>query len=284
MDRNDPNLMEGLSVKKRRFPTFSLVGGLLVAYASASSGAPVAGAAGHGIKTVPFGEAALIETAVLRATGILLSADERLRGISQPDTERWQVDFAEYGPEGETVPVVTVTPSECGLSTNLLLLTTKRVYSLNLHSAACTTGAGEAASLLFDDLVRFRYPEEELTRILPVPPAPAREVVHVGAPLETLVANASRFRWVAKNGYRGPKPTLVTEDEHSTYLVFPSGSWRTEDLPLFFLVNETGERELANFHVSGTTFLVRTRFEKAVLVAGGRQARKQPYLLLTRVP
>lgn len=271
-------------MKRRRFCTLLVVGGLLLAYASASPGAPVAGAAGHAVKTVPFGEPAVIETAVLRSTGILLSADERLRGISQPDSERWQVEFAEYGPEGETVPVVTVTPSDCGLSTNLLLLTTKRVYSLHLRSAACSLDTAAAGELPFDDLVRFRYPEEERTRLVPQPPAPAKEAVAVGAPLETLVANASRFRWTAKNGYRGPKPKLVTEDEQATYLVFPAGSWRTQDLPLFFLVNDKGERELANFDVSGTTFLVRTRFEKAVLVAGGSPARKQPYLLLTRLP
>ncbi len=272
-------------MKRRRFRKVSVVGGLLLAHAAASSGAPLAGPPGHAVKTVPFGEPAVIETAVLRSTGILLSADERLRGISQPDSERWQVDFAEYGPEGETVPVVTVTPSDCGLATNLLLLTTKRVYALHLRSAACNLDSAAGGAVLpFDDLVRFRYPEEERTRIVPLAPAPVKEAVVMGAPLETLVANASRFRWAAKNGYRGPVPRLVTEDEQATYLVFPAGSWRTQDLPLFFLVNEKGERELANFDVSGTTFLVRTRFDKAVLVAGGGPARKQPYLLLTRVP
>ena len=269
---------------KRRFFPLLVVGGLLLAHAPASLGAPLASPAGHAIKTVPFGEPAVIETAVLRATGILLSADEQLRGISQPDTERWQVDFAEYGPEGETVPVVTITPSDCGLSTNLLLLTTRRVYALDLRSAACDLESAAAGTLPFDDLVRFRYPEEDLTRVVPLPPAPAKEVVSLGAPLETLLANASRFRWTPKHGYRGPIPKLVTEDDQATYLVFPAGSWRTQDLPLFFLVNERGERELANFDVSGTTFLVRTRFQRAVLVSGGGPAKKQPYLLLTRVP
>lgn len=252
----------------------------------AASAAPLAGPPREPTRVLSWGEPALIETAVLRSTGILLNADERLKSVSQPDSERWQVDFAEYGPEGETVPVITVTPSDCGLATNLLVLTTKRVYPLALRSAGCELPKGLDPQQAFDALVRFRYPDDERLKSAPAvaEPVKAREAVPVGAPLEQLMDATSRFRWEAKKGYRGPKPVLVTEDEHSTYLVFPRGSWLAQDLPLFFLLNDKGQRELANFEVEGATFVVRSRFQQAVLVAGAGPSRKQPYLRIRRIP
>jgi type IV secretion system protein VirB9 len=260
----------------------TLLGPLLLAPGAARGTAapPPQGAT----RLLAFGEPAVVETAILRATGIVLHPDERLRSVTQPDSERWQVDFSEYGPEGAASPVVTVTPADCGVTTNLLLLTTKRIYPILLRSRPCDlTAASLDPQLPFDALVRFRYPEEELTRDFAQPPAPpAAEPVRLAAPLERLLAEAGRFTWRGRNGYRGPRPRLVTSDGASTYLVFPSGSFRGQDLPLFFLLNERGERELANFDVEGTTLVVRTTFDRAVLVAGGKSGRRQPHLLIRR--
>lgn len=239
--------------------------------------------AGPAIRTLEPGEGTIIRTAVLRSTAILLSADERLRSLAQPDAERWQVAFSEYGPEGETVPVVTITPSECGLTTNLLILTTKRVLPVTLQSAPCSLNELSDPAAPFDALVRFREPAASEVKAAPASPAPAAPV-RFDASLAALVEHAARFKWVAKRGYRGPRPQLVTEDEHATYLVFPKGSFQVADLPLLFLVNEKGERELANFDVAGTTFIVRSRFNEAVLVAGGGKKRNQPHLLVRRIP
>ena len=231
-------------------------------------------------RTLAFGEPAVIQTAVLRATGIVLATDERLKSYSQPDGERWQIDWSDVGPEGATTPILTVTPSDCGLATNLLVFTTRRVYALTLESAPCNAARDLEIAPTFDQLVRFRYPDEELTKeIASVSPPP---LVRFAAPLEELVDQAGHFVWQAKHGYRGPKPALITTDGTSTYVVFPKGSFRGTDLPLFFLVNEQGERELVTFEVEGTTFIVRTVFDKAVLLAGGNTAKRQPHLLISR--
>lgn len=234
-------------------------------------------------RLVPFGERLVVDTAVLRATAIVLSEDERLRSLTQPDSERWQVDFSEYGPDGATVPVVTVTPTDCGISTNLVVLTTRRVYAIVLASQPCDLASGLNPSPPFDAVVRFRYPEEETTRSVAQPPAPApAEAVSLAAPLRDLLDEASRFTWEPHHGYRGPRPRLVTSDGASTFLVFPEASFRGRDLPLLFLVNEQGERELANFDVEGTTLVVRTTFQEAVLLAGGKAGRRQPHLVIRR--
>lgn len=121
-------------------------------------------------RILAFGEPAVIRTAVLRATAVILRPDEELRSITQPDGERWQVDWSAYGPDGATTPVVTVTPTDCGLTTNLLVLTTRRVYPLLFHAPPCELAANDYdPDLPFDALVRFRYPAAELTTELARP-------------------------------------------------------------------------------------------------------------------
>jgi type IV secretion system protein TrbG len=235
------------------------------------------------VRLVRYGDAVTVQTAVLRATGIVLNPDERLRSVSQPDGERWQVAWSEYGPEGNTVPVVTVTPSDCGISTNLLVLTTRRIYPIRLLSAPCENTGSLDPQLPFDPLVRYRYAEDELVKLIPLPPLPpAPAAPRFEASVESILNAATRYRAKALYGWRGAKPTLVTDDGKATFLVFPDGTFRGRDLPLLFLVDEKGERTLANFDVQGSTFRVLGLFEEAVLVQGKPTGPRSPQLRITR--
>ncbi|HEX4956392.1 MAG TPA: TrbG/VirB9 family P-type conjugative transfer protein [Thermoanaerobaculia bacterium] len=232
-------------------------------------------------RTVLFGEDVTVKTAVLRATGIILNADERLRSVSQPDGERWQVAWSEYGPEGGTVPVLTVTPSDCGISTNLLVLTTQRIYPIRLESSPCDrSGKAIDPQASFDALVRYRFPDEELVKVVPQPPAEPR--VGFDSSVESILAASSRYRWRTQHGWRGPQPSLVTDDGKATYLVFPEGAFAGRDLPLLFLIGEDGERELVTYDVVGTTFRVHGLFTEAVLVAGKPKSARPPQVLIRR--
>ena len=228
-------------------------------------------------RTIPFGEASVLRAAPLRATALVLSAEETLRSVAQPDSERWQVDWSEYGPDGSTVPVVTVTPTDCGLETNLLIFTTRRIYSLSLASPACNA-KGESE---YDAIVRFRYPEGELVKDVPVPTPPPVASFASTASIDKLAVNSGRYRIEKRHGYRGAEPKLVTDDGTATYLIFPEGSWKRQDLPLLFLIDAQGERQLTNYDVEGTTFVIRQLFREALLVAGDAK-KKSPALRIVR--
>src|SRR5690606_8521494 len=58
--------------------------------------------------------------------------DEPLAG----DTERWIIDTSVMG-SGEQTLLVVVKPEDCGLATNLLVPTDRRVYELSLISDRC---------------------------------------------------------------------------------------------------------------------------------------------------
>jgi type IV secretion system protein VirB9 len=235
-------------------------------------------------RLVTYGEPVEVEAAILRATTVVLNADERLLSITEPDAERWQVDWAQYGPDTAPVPVVSITPTDCGLTTNIAVLTTKRIYPILLRSPRCDRAANDYdPQVPFDALVRYRYPAEGLVRTVaaPAPPVPTA-AVSMSAPLEELVENAGRFRWKAKRGYRGPMPVLVTEDGVKTFVSFRPDAFRGKDLPLLFLLRDDGERELVTYEVEGETFIIPRLFEKAILVQGAEKPKKQPHLVITR--
>ena len=235
-------------------------------------------------RIVSYGEPVTLDTAILRATTLVLNADESLLSITEPDAERWQVGWAQYGPDSAPIPVVTVTPTDCGLTTNIAVLTTRRIYPILLRSPRCDLSANDFdPQLPFDSLVRYRYPANKLvTRIeAPRPPVPA---ISLAAPIEQLVDNAARFRWQAKRRYRGPFPVLVTDDGHQTFLSFRRGAFRQADLPLLFLVRPDGKRELVTYKVEGSTFIVPRIFRKAILIQGAEKPKKQPHLVISRLP
>ncbi len=237
-------------------------------------------------RLVNYGEPVVLDTAILRTTTLILNADESLLSIAEPDAERWQIGWAQYGPESAPIPVVTVTPTDCGLTTNIAVLTTKRIYPVLLRSRSCDRAANNFdPQLPFDALVRYRYPAEPLiTQIDPprsktsAPPA-----IPIAAPLEQLVDNASHFRWRAKRRYREPLPVLITDDGHKTFISFRRGAFRGHDLPLLFLLRPDDKRELVSYQVEGSTFVVPRIFRKAILVQGSKRPKKQPHLLITRV-
>ncbi|MFN7961952.1 MAG: TrbG/VirB9 family P-type conjugative transfer protein [Thermoanaerobaculia bacterium] len=257
-----------------------LTGLLLIAGAARLEATPIEKPTIPETRSVTFGDPVVARTAVLRATGLVLNADEHLRSVSQPDSERWQVAWSEYGPEGETVPVVTITPSECGIATNLLILTTARIYPVRLESAGCDAASSLEPELPYDMLIRYRYPGEALVKAVPQPPRESR--ARFGAPLDQVLAASSRYHVAPKGGYRGPRPQLVTDDGQATYLVFAEHAFDGKDLPLLFLLSDQGERELANYDVSGSVFRVLGLLDRAVLVPAKPQGKRASELVITR--
>ena len=238
---------------------------------------------------VSYGDPVVVTAAVLRSTIITLNPDEEVRGASLADSERWDVGWGSYGPDQQLTPTIAITPRECDITTNLQVMTTKRLYSLILDSPACSSQrASSNPDLPFDSVVRYRYSSEQLIQNMPVRGSgsqSAPEGPFSDGDLDGLLASASSYRVAAKRRYRGPRPVLVTDDGKSTFIVFQKGAWRGRDLPLFFLETQDGNREIANFDVERDTFAIRELFRKAVLIGGTSEKRpdRQPRLEITRI-
>jgi len=83
------------------------------------------------------------------STMIIFDEDEKFETISLGDTESWQVAPTEKG------NILFVKPTAKNVATNMNVVTTKRIYFLELHDYA-----PDAGKKVFG--VRFIYPEKDL--------------------------------------------------------------------------------------------------------------------------
>lgn len=85
-----------------------------------------------------------------RLTDIMLEAGETLLSVAAGDTAHWTLANALSGSGPEQRPHVLIRPQQEGLTTNLLILTDRRAYHLELRSSA---SPGPAQ-------IRWSYPPE----------------------------------------------------------------------------------------------------------------------------
>ena len=95
----------------------------------------------------------------LRACDIELESGEIVRDVALGDSERWVAQPLKSGDVEHSVPHVVVKPKAYGLSTNLVIGTTRRTYHLRLISPREST-RGESADHRH---VSFYYPDQLVT-------------------------------------------------------------------------------------------------------------------------
>ncbi len=189
-----------------------------------------------------------VKAAPGRITDIALEPGERILSISAGDTARWIVGDAHSG-EGETQRAhVLVKPSAPSLTTNLILMTDRRAYHLELESLE-----GPAMAE-----VSWRYPAGLVQTI--ANPSPG---LHPKANLSPTAINldyrisGDRTQW---------RPIGVFDDGHQVFVEMPEAISKITAPPLFIL-GETGE-ELVNYRIEGRYYVVDRLFDRAELSLG----------------
>ncbi|RYD96871.1 MAG: P-type conjugative transfer protein TrbG, partial [Sphingomonadales bacterium] len=91
-----------------------------------------------------------IQASPQRITDIALEPGEHLLSVSAGDTTRWIVGDARSGAGANTQAHVLVKPNAANLTTNLVVMTDRRVYHIELKSVSGTAMAA----------VSWRYPVE----------------------------------------------------------------------------------------------------------------------------
>lgn len=233
----------------------------------------------NAIQVYPFARGALYQifTAPEQVTDIALQAGERLISVSAGDTENWILGDTLSG-EGEAEQVhILVKPIKSGLTTNLFITTSKRVYHAELTSYRETYMAA----------VSWRYPRQGLvslskTRVssnqtqvqtqaqaLVKPPLPlnAKSVTNVG--LSGLSVDALKFRYEIDGDNPHWRPLRAFDDGRKVYIQFPARIDQGEAPPLF-VISRDGETQLVNYRVKGRYYVVDRLFARAELRLGGK--------------
>lgn len=166
------------------------------------------------------------------STMIIFDEDEKFETISLGDTESWQVAPSEKG------NILFVKPVAKNVSTNMNIVTTKRIYFLELHDFA-----PDANRKVFG--VRFVYPEKDLNAAL------RKEAEYRAA--NPNVSNIDKANVNIDYSFSGDpalKPSMIFDDGKKTFFKF-SGR-----VPAIFAVQSDFSETLRNFRKEGEYLIV----------------------------
>lgn len=201
----------------------------------------------------PFSDNALyrLYAAPGQVTDIALEPGETLSAISAGDTVRWAVGDTASGAGTSRQVHVMVKPFAAGLTTNLVILTDKRAYHLQLASTERTAMAALSWSYPQEALIAARAAAEQ------GPPT-----IDIGLQLDDL-----KFRYAISGDNPPWKPVRVFDDGKKVYIQFPEQIDRGEAPPLF-VVGQDGRSELVNYRMRGNFYVVDRLFSRAELRLG----------------
>jgi type IV secretion system protein VirB9 len=196
-----------------------------------------------------------IQASPQRITDIALEPSEILLSVSAGDTTRWIVSDARSGSGPATQAHVLVKPNAANLSTNLIIMTDRRIYHLDLKSVSATAMAA----------VSWRYPADMVLAANPPPPPPS-----AAAPFTPEQLNL-RYRIAGdKPDWR---PLAAFDDGRQVFIEMPE-TFRTMEAPPLFVIGDDGA-ELVNYRVQGKYYVVDRLFTKAELRLGSARNQKR---------
>jgi len=193
-----------------------------------------------------------IQASPQRITDIALEPGETLLSVSAGDTTRWIVADSRSGAGATTQAHVLVKPNAASLATNLVIMTDRRVYHVELKSLA---GPAMAA-------VSWRYPADLiLQNQSPMPTAaPASQSAPLFAP------DKLNLRYRIDGDKPEWRPLAAFDDGQQVYIEMPD-KIRTMEAPPLFVIGDQG-LEAVNYRLTGKYYIVDRLFKKAELKLG----------------
>jgi type IV secretion system protein TrbG len=199
-----------------------------------------------------------VQASPQRITDIALEPGETLLSVSAGDTTRWIVGDAQSGIAGNIQSHILVKPNAANLATNLVIMTDRRVYHVDLRS---TSGAAMAA-------VAWRYPVEmTLASTLPPPPPPSATAPQ----LPTFTPETLNLRYRIDGDKPDWRPLSAFDDGKQVYIEMPDN---LIEAPPLHVIGDEG-LEAVNYRIRGKYYIVDRLFKKAELRLGSGWTQKK---------
>lgn len=211
----------------------------------------------NAIQVYPYMEGALYQLYTMpeMVSTIALQAGEDIVAVSAGDTVRWVIGDTVSGAGEEQRAHVLVKPIAKGLRTNLVIITDRRAYHLELRSTQKTYMASVSWHYPRDALLALQQRNRSAVNA-------ADRVIDEGLQLDQL-----RFRYEIKGETPPWRPVRVFDDTHKVYIQFPRRLDQGEAPPLF-VVGPDGKNELVNYRMRGNYYIVDRLFAAAELRLG----------------
>jgi type IV secretion system protein VirB9 len=190
-------------------------------------------------------------------TDIALQPGEKVTAVHAGDTARWQIAPATSGADGQETVHVIVKPLMPDIRTNLLVMTSRRTYNLDLLSSASD----------FIPAVRFSYPDDTRNAWSALI-AEGKKKEAAEQDVYNLSPDDLYFGYeVTKGKELSWRPVRVFDDGVKTYLEMPA-KYKSLEAPVLMFY-EGSQLKLVNYRVKDRFYVAdRIMTKKAVLMAG----------------
>lgn len=211
----------------------------------------------------------------LDVCSIKLQPGEIVNDVHAGDTVRWKITPATQGSGTATTTLIIVKPVDAGLTTNLLVTTDRRVYTIKLASTQRD----------WIPVLSFDYPDDMEREWGAWNAAQVRETA--ANTLPTTGQNLANLDFGFRLSGDNPKwkPVRVYSDGEKTYIQFASANFGGEAPALLALADDDGmfskpSEQLVNYRVIADRYVVDKVIERAALITG--VGRKQTKVVITR--
>jgi type IV secretion system protein TrbG len=195
-----------------------------------------------------------------KVSSIALQQGEELVDISAGDTVRWVVGDTASGRGTMRRVQILIKPTLPDLQTNLIILTDRRTYHLELISTQQTYMASVSWTYPADSLIALHRQNNDASEV-------EDRIADRGIHLESL-----SFRYRIEGDDPPWRPLRVFDDGRKVYIEMPSGLSQGEAPPLF-VAGSNGGPNLVNFRVRGRYYIVDHLFGAAELRLGDNPQR-----------
>jgi P-type conjugative transfer protein TrbG len=227
-------------------------------------GATPAGAVVHADRSVLFNYGENLPSIVcapLHVCEVSLQPGETIQSLEVGDTTRWSVKLARVTSEGQETTHLVVKPSETGIVSNLVAITDKRSYSIQLVSRKDRAWMPKIAFTYPDDQQANwkAYFAENETR---------QNTVQVASNTASSALPAQPLNFQYKiHGKAAWKPVRVYSDASKTYIQLPATA-QNDEIPVLLDLGRGDTKQLVNYRLDGNTFIVDKVLKRAALVSG----------------
>lgn len=211
----------------------------------------------NAMQVYPFTEGALyrLYASPEKVSTIALQSGEELIDVSTGDTVRWVIGDTLSGQGTARKVHILIKPTLPDIQTNLVILTDRRTYHVELNSTRQAYMASISWTYPTDSLIALRK-QNDLARVS------EERVADRGVRLDNL-----NFRYTIDGDDPPWRPLRAFDDGRKVYIQMPSGLSQGEAPPLF-VAGTDGRPNLVNYRVRGTYYIVDRLFAAAELRLG----------------
>lgn len=194
--------------------------------------------------------------APLHVCDIKLQPGEVVQQINAGDSYEWKIAPAVSGRGQSAVTHVLVKPVNAGLSTDLVISTNRRTYTIQLVSDHHS----------WMPVISFAYPGDLQAAWSSYHAKMAKAADNNQLPSGQDVSKLD-FDYRLSGDHPGWRPVRVYTDGTKTYIDFPKRMLVTT-APVLLALGDNGKTELVNYRVKGTVYVVDRVLTRAELISG----------------